>query len=202
MDSDSPNENSRRFEEAIALLDAENSKDRNQIISEGKSEPRELVHSQWLTGWVCRLAPNASEALRLAARSQHIARWSIPRDTYPMTRAGYLKWKEDLKRFHAQKAGEVLKRAGYDEETIQRVQSLNLKKNLTTDPEVQVLEDALCLVFLEHQFEELAGKLSDEKMIGVLQKTWNKMSPAGRDAALKLSYSERERMLLGKALGV
>jgi len=202
MDLNAPNENSGRFEQAIALIDTENSKDPNQIISEGKSKPRELVHSCWLSDWVSRLAPNASEALRLAARSQHIARWSIPRDTYPMTRPGYLKWKEDLKRFHAQKAGEVLKRAGYDEATIQRVQSLNLKKNLTTDPEVQVLEDGLCLLFLEHQFEELAGKLSDEKMIGVLQKTWNKMSPAGREAGLKLSYSQRERMLLGKALGV
>ena len=197
-----PSQTSGRFEQALALIDAENSKDPHQLTCEGKSEPRELVHSRWLSAWVSRLAPNATEPLRLAARSQHISRWSIPRDTYPMTRPGYLKWKEDLKRFHAQKAGEILKHAGYDDETIQRVQSLNLKKNLATDPEVQVLEDALCLVFLEHQFEELAGKLSDEKMIGVLQKTWNKMSPAGRDAALKLSYSERERMLLGKALGV
>lgn len=197
-----PSQTCGKFEQALALIDAENSKDPNQLTAGDKSEPRELLHSRWLSDWVCRLAPNASEALRLAARSQHISRWSIPRDTYPMTRPGYLKWKEDLKRFHAQKGGEVLKQAGYEDETIRRVQSLNLKKNLASDPEVQVLEDALCLVFLEHQFEELAGKLSDEKMIGVLQKTWNKMSPAGRDAALKLSYSERERMLLGKALGV
>ena len=190
------------FQKAIELIDAENSEDPNHVVFHGKSEPRELVHSLWLSDWINKLAPDASEALRLAARSQHISRWTIPRDTYPMTRPGYLKWKEDLKRFHAQKTGEVLRQAGYDEETIKRVQSLNLKRNLSTDHEVQVMEDALCLVFLEHQFEELASKLTDEKMIGVLQKTWNKMGPAGRDAALKLPYSERERMLLGKALGV
>ena len=117
----------------------------------GVSQPRELLYAQRLTGWVLRLCPDASEELRLAARCQHICRWEIPRNSYPMTRAGYLKWRADLKKFHAQKAGEILREAGYDETAIRRVQELNLKKNFPDDPETRVLEDALCLVFLQFQ---------------------------------------------------
>ena len=109
-----------------------------------------------------------------------------------MTRPGYLQWREGLKKFHAKKAGEILREAGYSEEVIARVQALNLKKNFPQDPQSRVLEDALCLVFLEHQFADLAGKTSEDKMINVLQKTWKKMSPAGQAEALKLSFPARE----------
>jgi hypothetical protein len=63
-----------------------------------------------------------------------------------------------------------------------------------------VLEDALCLVFLEHQFAQLASKTDAEKMIGVLQKSWSKMTPEGRKRALGLSYSADQRGLLERAL--
>src|SRR5208283_1482251 len=115
------------------------------------------------------LAPAASEVLRLAARCQHICRWTIPRDTYPMTRPGYLRWRSDLKNFHARKAGEILQQAGCAADVIKKVQDLNLKKNFPGDPESRVLEDALCLVFLEFQFTSLAEKTDDEKMVNALQ---------------------------------
>jgi hypothetical protein len=159
-----------------------------------------LVYAQWLTDWVLRLCPNASEALRLAARSQHICRWTIPRDSYPMTRAGYLQWRAELKKFHAQKAGDILREMGYSEETIRRVQDLNQKKGFPQDAECRVLEDALCLVFLERQFADLAAKSSDEKMVNALQKSWKKMTPAAQAEALKLQFGPRERALLEKAL--
>ena len=117
-----------------------------------------------------------------------------------MTRAGYLKWREGLKHFHAQKAGDILREVGYPEDMIARVQSLNLKKDLAQDAEVQVLEDALCMVFLEHQFGDLASKTADDKMIGVLQKTWKKMTPAAHALALALSYAPHARGLLERAL--
>ena len=104
----------------------------------------------------------------------------VPRDSYPMTRAGYLKWREGLKHFHAQKAGEILREVGYPEEIIARVQSLNLKKDFPHDAEGRVLEDALCLVFLEHQFGDLASKTTEDKMINALQKAWKKMTPAAQ----------------------
>jgi hypothetical protein len=188
--------NAHQFEAAIRRFDAENSRDPN--LENG--QPRELLYAQRLTGWVLRLCPEASEELRLAARCQHICRWEIPRDSYPMTRAGYLKWRADLKIFHAQKAGEILRETGYDETVIRRVQDLNLKKNFPADPESRVLEDALCLVFLQFQLAALAGKTDEDKTVNALRKSWAKMSETGRAEALKLDFGAREKNLLQRAL--
>jgi len=188
------------FEAAIRRFDEENAKDPNHVLLDGVRHPRELWYAQRLYDWVQRLAPHPSEELLLAARSQHICRWMIARSNYPMDRVGYLRWRNDLKNFHAQKSGEILREVGYSEETIQRVQALNLKRNFPRDLESRVLEDALCLVFLEHQLGELMGRLSEEKTINALQKSWNKMTPLGRDFALKLSYSPAEKALLERAL--
>ena len=189
-----------RFEAALRRFDEENARDPNVEQVAGVAHPRELIYAQWLTEWVLRLCPEASEPLRLAARCQHLCRWMVPRDSYPMTRAGYLKWREGLKHFHAQKAGDILREVGYPEDVIARVQTLNLKKDLAQDPDVQVMEDALCLVFLEHQAGELASKTTEEKMVNALQKSWKKMSPAGHALALKLSYTPRLQALLEQAL--
>jgi len=189
-----------RFAAAIHRFDEENSRDPNQVMVDGRPIAREVQYARWLTEWVLKLSPDASEALRLAARCQHLGRWTIPRDSYPQTRAGYLQWREALKRFHARRAGEVLREAGYPEDLIQRVQNLNLKKDFPNDPEGRVLEDALCLVFLEHQLAELAGKTSDEKVVNALQKSWRKMTAAGQAEALKLAYGPKEENLLKRAL--
>jgi hypothetical protein len=189
-----------RFAEALRRFDEANSRDPNIEQHDGASNPRELLYSQWLTHWVLKLCPQASEELRLAARCQHLCRWLVPRDSYPMTRAGYLQWREGLKKFHAQKSGAILREAGYPEPMIARVQSLNLKKDFPDDPEVRVIEDALCLVFLERQLEALAAKTSEEKMINALQKSWKKMTPAARAFALELHYSPSDKALLDKAL--
>jgi hypothetical protein len=191
---------SERFNKALTRFDEENARDPNSEVVDGVSHPRELFYAQWLTDWVLKLSPDASETLRLAARCQHICRWEIPRNSYPMEKPGYLRWRADLKKFHAKKSGDILREVGYDEATIQRVQELNLKKNHPNDPEVCVLEDALCLVFLERQFAALAAKSDDEKMINALQKSWNKMTPAAHAEALKLTYGERENALLKRAV--
>lgn len=117
-----------------------------------------------------------------------------------MTRAGYLKWRADLKKFHAQRAGDILRDIGYDDATIRRVQDLNLKKNFPADTETRILEDALCLVFLEFQFAALAAKMDDDKTINALRKSWAKMTEPARAEALKLNYGEREKALLQRAL--
>jgi hypothetical protein len=189
-----------RFAAALRRFDETNAQDPNTLQVEGAGQPRELVYSRWLSEWVLRLQPDASEALRLAAHSQHICRWEIPRESYPLTRAGYLKWRADLKQFHARNAGEILREVGYPETVIARVQALNLKKNFPQDAEVRVLEDALCLVFLEHQFAELARKATDEKVINALRKSWEKMTPQARELAQGLTFGEKEKALLEKAL--
>jgi hypothetical protein len=189
-----------RFDRTIARFDEENSHDPNTEVVDGKTQPREVVYAKRLSDWVNKLAPNASEPLQLAARCQHICRWKIPRDSYPMDRLGYLKWRAELKNFHAAKTGAILREIGYEEETVKKVQDLNLKKNFPKDPECRVLEDALCLVFLEHQLADLSERFDEAKMINAVQKTWIKMSPQGREEALKIPMNERALQLVAKSL--
>ena len=185
-----------RFAAACRRFDEEKSRDPNREAG----QPCELLYAQRLTDWVLKLCPAASETLRLAARSQHICRWESPRENYPMTRSGYLKWRADLKKFHAEKSGTILREVGYDDDAIRRVQDLNLKKNFPADADCCVLEDALCLVFLEFQFAALAAKSDDEKMINAVRKSWAKMSESGRAESLKLNYGKREAQLINQAL--
>jgi hypothetical protein len=190
-----------RFLEAWRRFDEENGRDPNLVVVDEVAHPQELLYAKRLTDWVLRLNPEASEPLLLAARSQHICRWTIPRHTYEMTRVGYLRWRSDLKQFHADKAGEILQEVGYDPETIAKVRDLNLKKQLGRDPDCQVLEDALCLVTLQYQLADLVAKTERSKMIEILRKTWKKMSPFGREHALTLSFSEEEKVVIEEALG-
>jgi hypothetical protein len=190
-----------RFAAALRRIDAENSRDPHRDVVDGEAVPRELLYARRVSAWVERLCPDASEVLRLAARGQHICRWEIPRASYEMSRAGYLRWRADLKEFHAGKMGGILREVGYDDAFIARVQNLNRKKDLGRDAECQVLEDALCLVTLQFQLADLVARTEPETMDRILQKTWKKMSPAAREAALGLSYSEPEKAALARALG-
>ncbi len=192
--------NQELFDKAIEAFDKTNSVDPNLIEIDGIKRPGELVYATWLSEWVVKLNPNASEELRLAARCQHIKRWEIPRSTYPEGLKGYNKWKKDLALFHAEEAGKILAIVGYDDLIIERVRAINLKKNLKTDNDVQTMEDSLCLVTLEYQIEGFSAKHDDEKMIGIIQKTWAKMSDRAKQEALKLKYSERVLGLIQKAI--
>jgi hypothetical protein len=188
------------FEAALRRFDEENARDPNTEMVNGVAQPRELLYAQRLYDWVLKLAPEASQELRLAARSQHICRWMMPRSNYPMDRAGYLKWRNDLKKFHADKSGQILRELGFPEATIVRVQALNLKKDFPMDVESRVLEDALCLVFLEFQFADLAARTSEDKIVNALRKAWKKMTPTAHEQALRLHYKPREQALLNLAL--
>lgn len=187
-------------EQAFELFDAYNRKSPEKVIWNGEEFPSEYFYAIKLYEWIKRLHPDASESLLLASRCQHIGRWEIARSNYPEGRVGYLTWRNDLSKFHAHKAAEILLSVGYYTDTIDRVCEIILKKRLKTDNEVQAMEDALCLVFLEFQYDDLIEKQSEEKMIDILQKTWAKMSASGREQALLLSYSEKGAALLNKAL--
>lgn len=189
-----------RIQLAFEAFDSANSNDPNLDVVNGKEFPKELLYARRMTEWLNKFELDASEPLKLAARCQHIERWIIPRDAYPMDRPGYLKWRNELKKYHADRAGEILRQIGYDDKTIQRVQDLVMKKGLKSDPEAQTLEDVICLVFLTWYFEEFAEKHEDDKLVKILQKTWRKMSPRGHDAALQLEMSERAERILKKAL--
>jgi len=190
-----------RFWRAIKRIDEINERDPRRISVDGKEMGSELYYSMQLTRWILHLDPEPSEALLIAARGQHLLRWEIPRASYPMNRAGYLKWRADLKGFHAQKVSELLEKLGFSEDFRCRVSDLNLKRRLKQDPDCQALEDALCLVFLERQFAGFSAKTDEVKMVGILRKSWGKMSKAGRSAALNIEMGGREKRLLELALG-
>lgn len=191
---------SDRFERAVRRFDEANARDPRSEVADGVSHPMELLYARRLSDWVLKLKPDASEPLRLAARCQHLCRWEIPRENYPMDRPGYLRWRQDLKKFHAARSGEILQEVGYDSETIARVAALNLKRDLGRDPDCQVLEDALCLLFLEHQLADLAARTDEPRILNAIRKSWAKMSAQGRAVALQLPLGQREQALIQRAL--
>jgi hypothetical protein len=153
-----------------------------------------------MTEWVHRLDPGASEAQLLAARASHLRRWTSPRSSHPDGRAGYLRWRAALKRQHAAEVAGILEAAGYDEATVERVQRIITKTGLGQDPEVQVHEDALCLVFLETQLADTAARLGDDHIVEVIRKTVAKMSPAGLAQVDGLPLADHDRDLVSRAL--
>lgn len=191
---------SDKLQNAFQRFDAANQNDPNTEVYQGKTYAKELLYAHRMTEQLNTFAPNASEALQLTARCQHICRWEIARDSYEMNRAGYLRWRQDLKKFHAQKAASILKEVGYSEELINTVKFLLEKKQLKKNEETQTLEDVICLVFLAYYFEPFAAKHPEEKTIDILQKTWRKMSKKGHEAALKLPLSKEAITLVSKAI--
>jgi Domain of unknown function (DUF4202) len=201
MDEPASDGGGGRLAAALAAIDAANADDPATLVVDGVERPKELTHAAMMTRWVRRLDPDCSDEQLIAARAHHLRRWSIPRDSFPRDRAGYLRWRTALQRQHAEDVGRIMRDAGYGEGSIDRVQAIVRKRGLGRDPAVQVHEDALCLVFLETQLDELTASLDDEaKMIDILRKTAAKMSPAGLEAARQLRFSPAGAELLGRAL--
>ena len=189
-----------RLEDAIRRFDAANGEDPNTELVDGKPIPKELIYGQRMTERLSAFAPEAAEAVKLAARAQHIRRWEVPRSSYPEGRAGYLKWRTDLYKRHGEIAGAIMREVGYDDVLVERVQTLLRKRGLKTDPDVQLLEDVICLVFLEHYFHDFAQQHDEAKLISIVKKTWKKMSERAHEAALQLDYASEDLALIQKAL--
>lgn len=192
--------NMNRLQQTLNAIDDYNRQDPNSESWEGKTLPKEWLYGQRMTDWLLRLEPQASEALQLAARAQHIGRWTIARDEYPRDRKGYLKWRTMLKLFHAKTVAEIMEAQGYDEHLISQVQTLVKKDKLKTDPDTQLLEDVICMVFLQYYFEDFARQHPEEKIVDIVQKTWAKMSPRGHEQALRLDFSPAAKKLISQAL--
>ena len=177
-----------RLARAIAMIDAANGEDpRRDTDADGKAWPRELLYSRRMTEMLERYAPEASETMRLAVRAQHIERWKSPRESYPMDRNGYLQWRTHLYTFHAETAGRLMRETGYDDASIVRVKKAIGKRGRGVNPETQLLEDVIDLVFIEHYMLEFVGQkpdYSEEKWLGIIRKTWEKMSPGAHAFAL------------------
>jgi hypothetical protein len=193
----------QRYRAALAAIDEANARDPHREIWQEQEYPAALLYSIRMSETLEAFDPGAPEHVRIAARAQHIRRWEVPRSSYPMDRTGYLKWRTDLGRFHADVTGEIMRAAGYDEATIERAEQMLTKKQIKANPDTQLLEDVICLTFLRWYFDAFAAQHAhgEEKIIHILQRTWKKMSDAGHEAALKLPLSDRTKELVGKALG-
>ncbi len=189
-----------RFEKTIAMIDAANAADPNRVQHCDGERPAELVYGERMSMMLDQFDPDAPELLRLAARAQHIRRWTVPRTDYPMDRAGYHRWRNGLKRKHAEWAGEILRACGYSDDEIARAGALIRKENLRGDADAQTLEDVACLVFLVHYAADFASKHESATLIEILRKTWSKMSERGRAAARAAPIAAAVRLLLDQSL--
>jgi len=172
-------EDQSAYDKAVALIDAANGEDPNQVTADGRDWPKELLYSERMSDMLERYHADADDAMKLAIRAQHIERWKSPRNAYPMDRIGYLTWRKDLYKIQANTAAELLTQAGYGEEAVERVRNSVAKKNIKGNPDTQLLEDVTDLVFLEHYMLEFVSKhpdYSEEKWIDIIRKTWHKMS--------------------------
>lgn len=184
------------LDKAFARFDAENSQDPNQ----DEGVPKELLYAQRMSERLATFKPDASDALKLAARAQHIRRWELARTDYPEGRKGYLAWRAQQKKQHASIAVGILSELGAGDALQASVRALILKRGLKTDPDTQALEDVICLVFLEHYFDAFIAKHDDEKLVDIVQKTWAKMTPKGHEVALTLPLGERAQSIIKRAL--
>ena len=190
-----------RFAAAVAAIDAANAADPNAVAGDdGQPIASELLYGRRMSRWLDQLYPDAAEPLKLAARAQHVRRWEVPRDRYPLDRAGYHRWRTGLYTYHADTAAGLLRSVGYDEATVERVRFLIRKEKLKADPDTQALEDTICLVFLENYFAAFSAKHEPEKVVAILRRTWAKMSPVGHAAALKLPMPPGAAGLVARAL--
>jgi hypothetical protein len=194
------------LDKAMALIDAANSEDPNQVSADGKDWPKELLYSHRMSDMLQRFAPDADAAMQLAIRAQHIQRWKSRRDAYPMDRIGYLQWRKDLYKIQAQTAVDLLTQAGYGEDVTGRVYQAVAKLKIKENPDTQLLEDVTDLVFIEHYMLEFVNKhpdYSEDKWLDIVRKTWNKMSAAAQQFALSGSVRLPEPLvpLIKKAVG-
>lgn len=190
----------QQLQQAFAAFDAANREDPNTEVVDGQAQPKELVYAQRMSQQLNEFCGDASPVVQLAARAQHICRWKIPRTDYPMDRPGYHRWRTELGKFHADTAAAILAKQGVDPELIERVKTLLQKRKLKQDPEVQLLEDVVCLVFIRHYLADFARKHDEEKLLDIIRKTWKKMSPKGQEAALSLALPEDLTTLITRAV--
>jgi hypothetical protein len=175
------------YQAAIAAFDQANSQDPNKELADGREYAKELLYAQRMTEMQERYVPDASEAVKLAVRAQHIQRWKVPRSSYPMDKEGYLQWRTGLYKFHAETAGRIMHEAGYDDEMIERVKKIVGKKGLKVNPETQLMEDVVDLVFIEHYLTGFVAQhpeYDEAKWIPIIRKTWQKMSAQAHEFAL------------------
>ena len=189
-----------RLNNTLSAIDAINNLDPNTTLINGEEQPKELLYGHYMTECINKYWPNANELLQIAVRAQHIKRWHLKRSEFPEGKAGYLKWRIEQGKFHAELTKSIMLNNNYSEEEAETTAKILRKERLKTNENTQTLEDVACLVFLQYYFDEFAAKHTETKIIRILQLTWRKMSDQAHDIALKLTLPDHLATLVGKAL--
>jgi len=169
-----------RLDTVLNAIDAANAADPTEESDGQDLRPAALLYGQRMSAELTRICPDASELLKIAARGQHIERWKMPRSSYPEGRVGYLTWRKALAAFHGARVVELMTAAGYPDGDCRRVDTMLRKEGIKRDPEVQLLEDVICLVFLRWYFADFAKGRDPEQIFGIVAKTARKMSAENR----------------------
>ncbi len=169
-----------RLAATLAAIDQANRADPD--VSAGT--PAALLYGQRMSDELARLIPGASDELAIAARGQHIERWTSPRAAYPDGKEGYLAWRRDLGAFHAARVGAIMAGHGYGPEAVDRVGRMIRKEGIKRDADVQALEDVICFTFLRWYFQPFAAGRDPGALLKIVEKTARKMSAPARARAL------------------
>jgi hypothetical protein len=188
-----------RYQEVVARIDAINQEDPTIVQVKGEDKPEALAYGIWVSDWVKYLNPEASDALLIAARGIHLLRWTIKRDTYPTGPAGYATWRQEVRQLSADTLGHMLHDMEYDRDVLDAIWAL-IARNNPEDADMQTLQDAIGLAFLEWQLNSFVAKYDTDKVIRALQGTYARMSDKAQKLALDLEFSPNSREILERAL--
>ena len=190
----------KELEDIIKAIDALNTQDPRTETVDGVDYPKEVLYSKRMTACLENFDSAPSIVAQIAVRAQHLCRWKIARNEYPIGKAGYSKWRTELGKLHARLASEIVLEKTGNEELAQKVSSTIRKKKIKANPDAQTMEDCACLVFLEFHFADFVKDYNESKVIDIVAKTWKKMSEKGHEAALKLNFSDEHLALIKQAL--
>lgn len=191
-----------KYTQAVELIKEAYQNDKELVTIDGTTYPKEYLYALRMIEILEKFSPESSEEVFLAAWCQHFYRWDIPRNSYPMDRKGYHQWRSYLYTYQADKAAEVMEKVGYSIDSINKVKEMIAKKDIKGNALSQLLEDVVCLVFLNFYLEEFvsAHKKDEEKLIRIIKRTWNKMSSKGHEEALKVNFPKDIKALILAAL--
>lgn len=188
------------YQRARELVDSAHSADPHRTDN---GRPAELVYADHMENWVTRVAADPTPLLRLAARCQHLERWSVPRASFPEGKAGYFAWRKSLYTKQAERARSLLFAAGVSSDDANEVATWVAKTGLKTNAGTQALEDAACLVFLENEIARFAAQHAEyprDKFVDIIRKTWRKMSPRAQELARTLHLPDGIAELVNDAV--
>ncbi|WP_068472384.1 DUF4202 domain-containing protein [Saccharicrinis aurantiacus] len=193
---------SDKYNKAIQLIDEAYKGDKDKVKLDGEIYPKEYLYALRMVKELKAFNSEASEEVYLAARCQHLFRWEIPRNSYPMDRKGYHAWRTFLYTYQAKKSAEILNKIGYSQESQLQISSMIEKKNLQSDSNSQLLEDVVCLVFLKYYINDFIEqhKENTDKLKRIILSTWLKMSDKGHEAALGINFEESVKKLILEAV--